>query len=166
MHHSCLCDSAENISSKSHSQVVGENVYGPSVCRFFKVFNMLKTIWKPMYFMITNTKIISRQCYFKIETTQFIFYANSLIAPCMNVTLVWEYFSLNLLVFLTLSWCFNEVMHIEMCIGWLIVSFYWHSGYWHWRYCSNQWKHSEVVGNSKIEFFIGALSKTNKVNIC
>ena len=31
---------------------------------------------------------------------------------------------------------------------------------------SNQWKHSEVVNNSNIDFLIGALSKTNKVSIC
>ena len=27
-------------------------------------------------------------------------------------------------------------------------------------------KHSEVVNNSNIDFFIGVLSKTNKVSIC
>ena len=56
MHDSCLCDSAKNVSSKPLSQVVGKNVFGQSVCRgFLIIFNMLKTIWKPMEFMISNT---------------------------------------------------------------------------------------------------------------
>ena len=55
MHHSCLCDSAKNISSKALSQVVHNNVFGQSVGRVFLIFDMLKTTWKPMYFMISNT---------------------------------------------------------------------------------------------------------------
>ena len=35
--------------------------------------------------MISNTELISSQCYFKIETTQLIFYANSLVALYMNI---------------------------------------------------------------------------------
>ena len=37
------------------SQTVVENAFGESVCRVFLIFNLLKTIWKPMYFMISNT---------------------------------------------------------------------------------------------------------------
>ena len=45
MKHSCLCDSAKKILSvKRDSQVVAENVFAQSVCRLFKIFNMLKTI--------------------------------------------------------------------------------------------------------------------------
>ena len=56
MHHSFLCDSAKNLmSAKPGSKVVGENVFGQSIFRVFLVFNMLKTIRKPMYFMISNT---------------------------------------------------------------------------------------------------------------
>ena len=39
----------------SLSQVVGKNVFGQSICRVCLIFDMLKTIWKPMYFMISNT---------------------------------------------------------------------------------------------------------------
>ena len=38
--------------------------------------------------MIGNAKLISNQCYVKIETTQLIFYTNSLIALYMNMMLV------------------------------------------------------------------------------
>ena len=55
MHHSYLCNSAENISSKSLSQAVGKNVLGQSVCGVFWIFDVLKTISKPMYLMISNT---------------------------------------------------------------------------------------------------------------
>ena len=56
MHHSFLCDSAENLmSAKPDSKVVGENVFGQWIFRVFLIFNMLKTIRKPMYFMISNT---------------------------------------------------------------------------------------------------------------
>ena len=34
-----------------------------------------------------------------------------------------EYFSLNSLAVLMLDWCFNDVMHIKMCIGCLIYHF-------------------------------------------
>ena len=43
------------MSAKPGSQVVGKNVFGQSVCKVFLIFNMLKTIWKPMYFIISNT---------------------------------------------------------------------------------------------------------------
>ena len=43
------------MSTKPGSQVVGKNVFGQSVCRVFLIFNMLKTIGKPMYFIISNT---------------------------------------------------------------------------------------------------------------
>ena len=39
-----------------------------------------------MYFMISNIYLISSQCSFEIETTQLIFYANSLIALYVNMT--------------------------------------------------------------------------------
>ena len=127
-------------------------LFGQSVCRDFYIFNVLKIIWKLCISWLVI--LISSQCFFKIGTTQLIFYANSLVALYMNMTffkkLFSEYFSLNSLVVLILSWCFNEVMRIKICI-------YWHSGYWHCRWCSNQWKHSEVVNNSNIDFFIGAL---------
>ena len=42
MHHSWLCDSAKNVSSQPLPQVVGENVFGQSVCRFF----LLLLCWK------------------------------------------------------------------------------------------------------------------------
>ena len=48
---------------------------------------MLKTIRKSTYFMISNTELISSQCYFKIETTQLIFYTNSLVGLYMNITI-------------------------------------------------------------------------------
>ena len=54
MHGSCLCDSAKKISSKFLSQVAGKNVFGQSVCRVLLIFNILKTIWKHIYFMISN----------------------------------------------------------------------------------------------------------------
>ena len=37
--------------------------------------------------MISNTELISSQCYFKIETTQLIFHANSLVGLYMNITI-------------------------------------------------------------------------------
>ena len=49
MHHSCLCDSAKNISSKPLSQVVGKNVFGQSVYRVFLILDMLKTILKSIF---------------------------------------------------------------------------------------------------------------------
>ena len=56
MHLSCFCDSAKNLkSAKPGSQVVGKNIFGQLVCRILLIFNMLKTISKPMYFMISNT---------------------------------------------------------------------------------------------------------------
>ena len=56
MHHSFLCDSAKNfMSEKPGSRVVGQNVFGQPVGTVFLTFNMLKTIWKPMYFMISTT---------------------------------------------------------------------------------------------------------------
>ena len=80
MHHSYLCDSAKKLMNASPgSQVIGENVFGKPVCKVFLIFDMLKTIWKPMYIMISNTWLISSQFYFKIETTQMIFSANLLI---------------------------------------------------------------------------------------
>ena len=71
MHHSCLCHSANNLmSAKTSSQVVDENVFGQSTCSVSLIFIMLKTIWKPMYFMISNTEPISTQCYFKMALIQ------------------------------------------------------------------------------------------------
>ena len=55
MHHSCLCDSAKSISSKTLSQIVGGNAFGQLVRGVFSIFNLLKTIWKPIHFMISNT---------------------------------------------------------------------------------------------------------------
>ena len=56
MHHSFLCDSAKNLMpEKPGSRVVGQNVFGQPVGMVFLTFNMLKTIWKPMYFMISTT---------------------------------------------------------------------------------------------------------------
>ena len=56
MQYSYLCDSAENfMSAKSDSQVVGEVAFSQLVCRIFWFFNMLKIIWEPMYFMVSNT---------------------------------------------------------------------------------------------------------------
>ena len=72
MHHSCLCDSAKNISSKPLSQVAGKNVFGQSVCRVFKIFDTLKTIWKPMYFMISNTYSQLMLFQNKIHSTGFL----------------------------------------------------------------------------------------------
>ena len=72
MHHSCLCDSAKNISLKPLSQVVGKNVFGQSVCRVFLIFDMLKTIWKPMYFMISNTYFQSKLFKNRICATDFL----------------------------------------------------------------------------------------------
>ena len=67
MHYSCPCDSAKNhMSAKNGSQVIGENVFSQSIFRVFLNFNMLKNIWKLMYFMIINTELFSRQWYFKI----------------------------------------------------------------------------------------------------
>ena len=43
------------MSAKPGSQVLGKNVFGQSVCKVSLIFNMLKTIWKPMYFIISNT---------------------------------------------------------------------------------------------------------------
>ena len=85
MHHSCLCDSAKNVSSRPLSQVVGKNLFGQSVCRFFLIFDMLKTIWKPIYFMVNNTYF--KSMLFKIEFTQWIFYANPLVKLYMNMKL-------------------------------------------------------------------------------
>ena len=60
--------------------------------------------------------LISSQCYFKIESTQLIFYANSLVELYMNMIffkeLFSEYFSLSSLAVLILSWCFNEVTRV------------------------------------------------------
>ena len=62
MHHSCLCGSAENLMfAKPSSQVVGANVFHVPLCRVFFIFNMLKTIWKPIYFIISNIYLISSQ---------------------------------------------------------------------------------------------------------
>ena len=62
MHHSCLCGSAKNLMfAKPSSQVVGENVFHVPLCRVFFIFNMLKTIWKPIYFIISNIYLISSQ---------------------------------------------------------------------------------------------------------
>ena len=67
MHHNDLCDSAKKLmSAKTGSQVVGENVFDQSVWRVFYIFNMLKTIWKLVHLRISNTELISSQCYFKI----------------------------------------------------------------------------------------------------
>ena len=77
-HHSCLCDSAKNISSKLLFQVVGKNIFGQSVYRVFQFLICWKLFENPCFFMIRNT------CCFKIESAQLIFYANSLVALYMN----------------------------------------------------------------------------------
>ena len=47
MHYSCLCDSAKDIFSKPLSEVVGENVFGQSVCSLlsWKLFKNPCTSW-------------------------------------------------------------------------------------------------------------------------
>ena len=139
MHHSCLCDSAKNISSKPLSQVVGKNVLGQSICRVFLIFDMLKTIWKPMYFMISNTYFQSMLFRNRINSIDFLCKVIGWTLYEYDIVFIFfkelfsEYFSLSSLVVLMLSWCFNEVTRSKMCIGWLNVPSYWHSWYWDWR---------------------------------
>ena len=132
MHHSCLCDSAKDIPSKPLPQIVGKNVFGQSVCRVFLIFDILKSR------LVT---LISSQCYFEIKIHSIDFlckfigctlYEYDIVFKFLN-ELFSEYFSLSSFVVPILSWCFNEVTRIKMCIEWLIALFYWHSRYWHWR---------------------------------
>ena len=54
MHHSCLCDSAKNI--QNHFPKLQMKMYlANQIAGSFLFFNKLKTIWKPMYFLISNT---------------------------------------------------------------------------------------------------------------
>ena len=82
MHHSCLCDSAKNISSKLLFQVVSKNILGQSVYRFFQFLICWKLFENPCFLWLGI--LISSQCCFKIESAQLIFYANSLVALYMN----------------------------------------------------------------------------------
>ena len=43
------------MSAKPGSQVVGESALGKSVFKIFLISDLLKTIWKPIYFMISKT---------------------------------------------------------------------------------------------------------------
>ena len=102
----------------------------------FLIFDMLKTIWKPM---IINTYFQSILFENKIHSIDFLCKVIGWTLYQYDIAFIFfkdlfsEYFSLRSLVFLILNSCFNKVTCIKMCIGWLIVSFYWHSGYWDWR---------------------------------
>ena len=59
MHYSCLCDSAKKLMySKPGSQVVGENVFGRPVSRFFH-FEYVEN------YLQTHVQVISNQFYLK-----------------------------------------------------------------------------------------------------
>ena len=132
MHHSCLRDSAKNVSSKLLSQVVGENVFGQSVSRVF----LFLLCWKLFKLFMIRLVILThvQSMLFENRNHSIDFLCKSIYCTLYEYDIGFkffkklfsEYFLLNSLVVLILSWCFNEVMRIKICICW-------HNGYWHCR---------------------------------